>query len=57
MTVHVRERSRRRACRSKARMGRAKTANPLVLLFERGLRPPNPAWGEVRKGGDAPLRV
>ena len=27
-----------------------------MCRFERGLRPRNRSWGEVRKGGDAPLR-
>src|SRR5215472_19135310 len=29
----------------------------MMLRFERGLRPRNPPWGEIRKGGEAPLRV
>jgi hypothetical protein len=33
------------------------TASGLVFRFERGLCPRNPSWGEVRKGGVAPLRV
>jgi hypothetical protein len=31
-------------------------AHASMFRFERGLRPRNPALGEVRKGGDAPLR-
>ena len=38
-------------------MARVQTTLRLVVLFERGLRPRNPIWGEVRKGGEAPLRV
>jgi hypothetical protein len=34
-----------------------KTATLWVVRFERGLRPRNPIRGEVRKGGEAPLRV
>jgi hypothetical protein len=33
------------------------TTSDWMVRFERGLGPRHLSWGEVRKGGSAPLRV
>ncbi len=38
-------------------MAHSRSADGSVVRSERGLRPRNLVWGEVRKGGAAPLRV